>query len=250
MTRVRDGKNVIISEFQTRADLIQVLLCSAYIPLWSGFIPPIYKGERYVDGALSNNLPRINKYTITVSPFAGHSDICPKNESPNIHYWLISNTSFQFTIKNLYRLSRIMFPPHPEKLSQICKQGFEDALSYLKENHMVNCSRHLAIRSVLSRSVSTSFSDDGEEAEDEHDGCEHCTANRMKDRELHPSVITALEDAVNVVNSNYMLYMKNLRSYRTFSVLCSPLYLPFDVTVATFSNLQIIDVEMVTVNTS
>lgn len=57
---------------------------------------------------------------------------------------------------------------------------------------MVNCSRHLAIRSVLSRSVSTSFSDDGEEAEDEHDGCEHCTANRMKDRELHPSVITGL----------------------------------------------------------
>ena len=29
-----------------------------------------------------------------------------------------------------------MFPPHPEKLSEICKQGFEDTLAYLKVNSM------------------------------------------------------------------------------------------------------------------
>lgn len=48
----------------------------------------------------------------------------------------LSNTSIQFSMMNIYRMSRIMFPPHPEKLSEICKQGFEDALAYLKRNGM------------------------------------------------------------------------------------------------------------------
>lgn len=46
----------------------------------------------------------------------------------------VANTSIQFSSMNLYRLSRIMFPPHPERLSEICKQGFEDALAFLKRN--------------------------------------------------------------------------------------------------------------------
>lgn len=47
-------------------------------------------------------------------------------------------------------------------------------------------------------------------------------------------LFTALEEAVNVVNSSYLLYLKNTKPYRTFSVICSPIYLPFDVTAAIF----------------
>ena len=90
--------------------------------------------QRYIDGAWSDNLPRINNYTITVSPFAGRSDICPKDDSANVLHMFLANTSVQFSAMNLYRMSRIMFPPHPEKLSEICKSGFEDALAFLKKN--------------------------------------------------------------------------------------------------------------------
>ena len=44
--------------------------------------------------------------------------------------------------------------------------------------------------------------------------------------------VAALEDAIDVVNSSYVLYLKNTKPYRTFSVMCSPIYLPFDVTMA------------------
>lgn len=91
-----------------------------------------------MDGALSDNLPRINSHTITVSPFAGRSSICPKAESGSIYYMHLSNTSIQFSIANLYRISRIVVPPHPEVLSELCKKGFEDALSYLKINSKSN----------------------------------------------------------------------------------------------------------------
>ena len=37
--------------------------------------------EAYIDGGPSNNLPVLDKQTITVSPLAGNSDICPKDDS-------------------------------------------------------------------------------------------------------------------------------------------------------------------------
>jgi len=83
---------------------------------------------------LSNNLPVINEYTVTVSPFAGRSDICPDDDCDNFLHVFLANTSIQFSVANMYRLSRIMFPPHPEKLRAICQRGFDDALLYLKRN--------------------------------------------------------------------------------------------------------------------
>lgn len=43
VTRVSDGKNCILSHFETRADLIQAILCSCFIPFWSGYIPPKFQ---------------------------------------------------------------------------------------------------------------------------------------------------------------------------------------------------------------
>jgi patatin-like phospholipase domain-containing protein 2 len=43
LTRWRDRKNFIISQFHTREELIQVLICSSFVPLWSGAIPPKYR---------------------------------------------------------------------------------------------------------------------------------------------------------------------------------------------------------------
>lgn len=45
LTRWKDNKNVIINQFHTREELIQVLICSSFVPYWSGMIPHKFRGE-------------------------------------------------------------------------------------------------------------------------------------------------------------------------------------------------------------
>ena len=91
VTRVSDGKNVLLTHFDTYDELIQALLCSSFIPGFSGWKPLKIKGVRYVDGGFTNNLPMINDNTVTVSPFSGEADICPKDKNAGImtvSYWI------------------------------------------------------------------------------------------------------------------------------------------------------------------
>lgn len=71
--------------------------------------------QRYVDGGISDNLPQSElKNTITVSPFSGESDICPKDNSTSFHELRFTNTSIQINLDNMYRLSKALFPPEPK----------------------------------------------------------------------------------------------------------------------------------------
>lgn len=71
--------------------------------------------QRYVDGGISDNLPQSElKNTITISPFSGESDICPRDNSTSFHELRFTNTSIQMNMGNLYRLSRALFPPEPK----------------------------------------------------------------------------------------------------------------------------------------
>lgn len=86
LTRSHDGKNIIVSQFDSREDLLQALLCACFIPGFSGILPPRLKGVRYMDGAFSDNLPVLDENTITVSPFCGESDICPRDQSAQLFH--------------------------------------------------------------------------------------------------------------------------------------------------------------------
>lgn len=139
LTRVSDGENVLVSDFNSKEELIQALICSAFVPLYCGLIPPSFRGVRYVDGGISNNLPRCElKNTITVSPFSGESDICPRDNTSNFHELRVTNTSIQFSSANLYRLSRALFPPEPKVLGEMCHGGYRDALRFLRRNNLHN----------------------------------------------------------------------------------------------------------------
>uniref|UniRef100_A0A2R9C0I5 triacylglycerol lipase n=1 Tax=Pan paniscus TaxID=9597 RepID=A0A2R9C0I5_PANPA len=139
LTRVSDGENVIISHFNSKDELIQANVCSGFIPVYCGLIPPSLQGVRYVDGGISDNLPLYElKNTITVSPFSGESDICPQDSSTNIHELRVTNTSIQFNLRNLYRLSKALFPPEPLVLREMCKQGYRDGLRFLQRNGLLN----------------------------------------------------------------------------------------------------------------
>ncbi|XP_043371576.1 patatin-like phospholipase domain-containing protein 2 isoform X2 [Dermochelys coriacea] len=117
LTRASDGKNVLVSNFNSKEEIVQ----------------------RYVDGGISDNLPQYeSKNTITISPFSGECDICPKGNSANFHEMNVTNTSIQFSLGNLYRLTQALFPPEPKVLGEICEQGYSDALRFLKENDILN----------------------------------------------------------------------------------------------------------------
>ncbi|XP_038663408.1 patatin-like phospholipase domain-containing protein 2 isoform X2 [Scyliorhinus canicula] len=144
LTRVSDGENVLVTVFNNKEELIQACICSMFIPVYCGLIPPILQGVRYVDGGITDNLPQYElKNTISVSPFAGESDICPRDCSSNMHELRITNTSIQFNLQNLYRLSKALFPPEPEVMRDMCKQGYSDAFDFLKRNALLNQPRPL-----------------------------------------------------------------------------------------------------------
>uniref|UniRef100_A0A674KDI3 triacylglycerol lipase n=1 Tax=Terrapene triunguis TaxID=2587831 RepID=A0A674KDI3_9SAUR len=115
LTRVSDGKNVLVSNFNSKEEIVQALICSSFVPVYCGLIPPSFRGVRYVDGGISDNLPQYeSKNTITISPFSGECDICPKGNSANFHEMNVTNTSIQFSLGNLYRLTQALFPPEPK----------------------------------------------------------------------------------------------------------------------------------------
>lgn len=178
LTRVNDGKNVIVSKFNSREELLQALLCACFIPGFSGFFPPRFQGVRYMDGAFSDNLPVLDENTITVSPFCGESDICPRDESAKLYHVNVANTSIELSSQNVYRFFRILLPPKPEVLSNMCQQGFDDALNFLHRNNLISCTRCLAVQStfIVRESVQDSLQENNQEDYDPE--CKECIRHR------------------------------------------------------------------------
>uniref|UniRef100_A0A4W4EE01 triacylglycerol lipase n=1 Tax=Electrophorus electricus TaxID=8005 RepID=A0A4W4EE01_ELEEL len=140
LTRVSNGENMLVSDFTSKEELIQALICSCFIPVYCGLIPPSFRGVRYVDGGISDNLPQSElKNTITISPFSGESDICPRDNSSSFHELRLTNTSIQVNWGNAFRLSQALFPPEPKVgslpvLAEMCQSGYKDAYRFLKDN--------------------------------------------------------------------------------------------------------------------
>ncbi|XP_064894954.1 omega-hydroxyceramide transacylase isoform X1 [Columba livia] len=133
LTRVRDWSSVVVSRFSSRDDLIQAVMCSCFIPLYFGFLPPMFHGVHYADGELSmwqNNL--VSRTTITISAFAGEYNICPK-ESPAAFFTIqLFNYILQISKRNISRLQCIFQLPTCQDLEQFYTHGYQDAVSFLK----------------------------------------------------------------------------------------------------------------------
>uniref|UniRef100_A0AAY4DYJ4 triacylglycerol lipase n=1 Tax=Denticeps clupeoides TaxID=299321 RepID=A0AAY4DYJ4_9TELE len=170
LTRVTDGENVLVTHFNSKEEVVQACVCSAYIPVYCGLIPPTLQGVRYVDGGITDNLPQYDtKNTITVSPFSGESDICPRDDtSTNMHELRFTNTSIQFTLNNLYRVSRALFPPEPQMMKTMCKQGYKDALRFLKKNGLLQFRRPHPVLGIGGQGEE--FEDDEDQVHDGGDG--------------------------------------------------------------------------------
>ncbi|XP_048658970.1 patatin-like phospholipase domain-containing protein 5 [Marmota marmota marmota] len=103
--------------------------------------PRLLQGARRVGGSLSgrvyaprdNNLPFADcPSTITVSPFHGTVDICPRSTSASLHELNAFNASFQISTKNFFLGFISLIPPKPEVVADSCRQGYLDALRFLE----------------------------------------------------------------------------------------------------------------------
>lgn len=136
-SRWRVPESEIASRYSSNADLTQRLVASCFIPVYAGVHLPIFNGEYYADGGLLNNLIIFQEgRTVTVSPFCGGQDICPVDPPGlNLHVKL-KNQTFRFNGLNGRRARHAVFPPTRDVLEQYYKQGFSDAINFLKKEHI------------------------------------------------------------------------------------------------------------------
>ncbi|XP_069821720.1 patatin-like phospholipase domain-containing protein 2 [Dendropsophus ebraccatus] len=229
LTRVSDGENVLLTQFNTKEELIQANVCSTFIPVYCGLIPPCLQGVRYVDGGISDNLPQYElKNTITVSPFSGESDICPRDGCTNIHELRVTNTSIQFNLSNLYRLSKALFPPEPQVLKDMCKQGYKDALHFLKKNGLLNRQRPMRYLAL------PPANENEENSEQEVQAAGSAVAEEAEQHvfeHLPQRLNEALLEACTEKRSVY-LSISNLLPVRLASALMLPYTLPLESAVS------------------
>lgn len=132
LTRIKDGQNVLISNWTSREDLIQCLICSCFIPGFSGYRLPSFRGERYMDGGFTNNLPIPCEPCISIGPFEGKIDICPASKNQNSPYLTIANETVAINPTNIMRFIQSLKPPPTEILENFYQEGYWDAYSFLK----------------------------------------------------------------------------------------------------------------------
>ncbi|XP_050092417.1 uncharacterized protein LOC126575655 isoform X1 [Anopheles aquasalis] len=241
LTRVYDGKNVIVSQFNSREDLLQALLCACFIPVFSGLLPPRFHGVRYMDGAFSDNLPTLDENTVTVSPFCGESDICPRDNSSQMFHVNWANTSIELSKENINRFGRILFPPKPEILSSFCQQGFDDALNFLHRNNLISCTRCLAVQStfVVAEQPATSLEERiQEEYDPECSECQECTQHRKNALvgSMPDNVLTVFQTYIEQANKGLINWVFRHRGGKLLTALSLPAILPADILCATLTN--------------
>ncbi|NXT94133.1 PLPL1 protein, partial [Anhinga rufa] len=109
ITRVQDWRSIVVSEFASREDLIQALICSCFVPVWFGLLPPMYHGVRYIDGEIGMWCANfVSRSTITISAFTGEYDICPREGPAAFFTFHISDCTLQISKRNISRFQRIL----------------------------------------------------------------------------------------------------------------------------------------------
>ncbi|XP_008284347.1 patatin-like phospholipase domain-containing protein 2 [Stegastes partitus] len=132
-TRLTDGKHTVMTEFHSREDVVQALLCSCYVPGYCGFLPPSFKGVRYLDGGFTGMQPISSSSTLTVCPFSGETDICPA-DTPCMWEMVTSGAVLNGNLANSLRIVNALYPMTMEVLEQAFHDGYKDAVHFLLSN--------------------------------------------------------------------------------------------------------------------
>ncbi|XP_069801550.1 patatin-like phospholipase domain-containing protein 4 isoform X3 [Dendropsophus ebraccatus] len=112
ITKSKSLENCLVSSFASREELI----------------------KKWIDGGFTNSLPVLpTGRTITVSPFCGQQDVCPRDNGHFKLYFKICQQKIQLSASNFERLNQSLFPPTRAKMELIFQDGFEDAVNFLQK---------------------------------------------------------------------------------------------------------------------
>jgi len=131
VTSWSDRKNVLINQFDSREDLIDALVCSSYLPLYTGIFPPTFKGKVYLDGGFTDNCPMLDDHTIMVSPYSGKAHISPAFELDPV-----DRDKLQ-TSRGNYNRFVSLFPPDQDRMEEIFFDGYEDAVKFCETRDLL-----------------------------------------------------------------------------------------------------------------
>lgn len=105
-----------------------------------------------LDGGFSDNIPCFDSNTITVCPFAGEADICPRDLTAVDLSFDVGHTSFHVSEDNIFRLNHALNPMEPEMLMSLCEEGYNECLRFLYRKDLLSCKQHLMTRASISSS--------------------------------------------------------------------------------------------------
>ncbi|XP_037016596.2 1-acylglycerol-3-phosphate O-acyltransferase PNPLA3 [Artibeus jamaicensis] len=249
LTRVSDWENVVVSDFQSKDEVVDAVLCSCFIPIACGFIPPSFRGVRYVDGGFTNSIPFFDtKTTITVCPFYGEFDICPKAKSTNFFHMEMSRLNVHFCFRNCQLVCQMLIPPDVKVLGEICLQGYLDAARFLEKNGFCDRSPPPCPSLSSEELEALKFPRETTSLQTPREGASRWT--RLEGEELwdhlpwdesvlqtvSPKLITALSEAVKT-RGGYMSRVCSSLPAKLLTYVMLPCTLPVQCAVATVHRL-------------
>ncbi|KAI0226335.1 Patatin-like phospholipase domain-containing protein 4 [Lamellibrachia satsuma] len=135
LTNKHSSRNVTVSSYDSNDHLVQCLLASCCIPRVTGRKPVKIYGKKHVDGGLTNNMPILTRgRTVTVSPFSGHHDVCPRDPDSwlGVHVNVVRQ-DFRVNVYNVIRAVHTMVPPDRAQLRSYFRCGANDAERFLRK---------------------------------------------------------------------------------------------------------------------
>lgn len=139
LTHSQTGRNLLVSQFNSRDELLKALLASSFVPFYAGLKPVEFRGETWVDGGFTDSLPILpSGRTITVSPFSGPQDVCPVHRGRSHRHLHLANMKVMFSVENIKRLNRALFPPSHKEMKRFHEEGFNDALRFLHRENWIS----------------------------------------------------------------------------------------------------------------
>ncbi|CAL4073706.1 unnamed protein product, partial [Meganyctiphanes norvegica] len=237
-TRFSDKKNVLLSQFSSREELIDAIMCSSFIPGVSGIVPFSVKGVQYIDGGFSDNLPCLDDHTITVSPFAGEGDICPKDNTPGVLQINLKNTSIQMSGVNLHRMMHVLLPPSAEVFHRMCEQGYQDTVDFLQRTNLIKCSNCLDLERTIYHGIPLKWKDLLTHSQEYLDG-DHCRDCNISKKEAIldnlPEVVgDVLQLAIEDARNNFMEFLFQFKLMMIIAFMWQPAVFIYDLIIFLF----------------
>lgn len=130
-------QNLLVNHFHSKEELVDAIACSCFIPGFSGYSCPKFRGIRYLDGGLSNNLPCLGENTVYIGSFSGKGKhICPSDDKIDTYpSFDLGGENISLSPRNMVRLSHAGLIADDSVYDAYEDKGYNDAKTYFESRN-------------------------------------------------------------------------------------------------------------------